>query len=198
MKIYVEVFNIDNKWILSKNIMFDGGYYDIHAMWRFWAKLDGLVTQRKAPNIKLLPTERTKKFTITIAMGNDGEYLLIDSKDKITRLNTDIINDVADFFRIPPEDMFIKSRKPRILKPRHFAILLIWLVNRESLSSVSKLFDQNHATTIHIIRNSIPSFYISNEPIIVQAIDYFSQKYDVDIRKYVLNLKDVKTSEIIR
>lgn len=198
MKIFIEIYKINGVLTLSKNVSFDGGFYNIDALWRLWATLEDRIRKRKEPAIKFLTNETQKKYGVNIALDNDGEYKILQVSQDIRLMNEEIVNDVAEFFRVRYEDLFQKSRVPKMLKPRQFSTFLLFFVNKESLSGIARLFNMNHATVIHSIRNSIPSYFMSNDPTMTQAIEYFSFKYNTDLRRYLLAASDQKLGEVIR
>lgn len=196
MKIYIEVFNIEGEHILSRNVSFDGGWYNINKLYSFFEKLDDMILMNQIEDIRLLPTEKSKRFTLEL-VDKDNQYFISNSRAEIVRTDDEIISDIAEFFRINPSIILDRCRKKESVKPRQFAMFLLWYVNKRSTTNIGKIFLKDHATVLHSISKVLSAYIISRDQQITMAVEYFSQKYDLSLI-YVIEkiMKGKRLSEI--
>jgi len=71
---------------------------------------------------------------------------------------------VFNYFNIPLEKLKVKNRKAEIIRAKQFtAFYLKREVHRMSLNEIGKVFDLNHATMIHSIRNITDLIEVDSE-----------------------------------
>lgn len=97
------------------------------------------------------------------------------NKKKINLIDN-IINEVAKFYSLTPEDVKSKCRKRNIVKARFIAIYIIREETDLSLNDIAKIFNRDHSTIIHSIR-------IIN--------DTLSLKYETDISEELQEIKKI-------
>ena len=185
MRIFVEILNIDGEHILSRNISVDNAF-NVDQFYRFYNKLDDMVLAKELSCVYFFPFEKSKSFTFILHENEFGEYCIRELIEKIKPDTEKIIKDVCEFFRITKEELFLKSRKEQFVKPRQFATFLLWYVGGMSKKQSSYYFLQDHASGLNSINKALPSYYISNDPTIRSAIEYFSLKYGTDLKSYFI------------
>lgn len=184
MKLFIEVFDICGDYILSKNLSFGCGIYDIDAIQRFLAQLSDKVDSKDGFS---LDGEPSKRFTITLEYDTNGEYVIKETRDKIIPGKDQILSDVVSYFRIEPEEIYLKSRKTKYVKPQQFASLLLWVIGGMTVKDAGGLFGKDHSTCLYSIRKAIPGYYVSGDTEVVGATEFFSLKYGVDLKSFIVD-----------
>lgn len=68
------------------------------------------------------------------------------------RFVSDIQRGVADYYRIPVEEMTSVSRAQGVSRPRQVAMYLSAHLTRQSTKSIGRRFHRDHTTVIHAVR----------------------------------------------
>ena len=92
----------------------------------------------------------------------------------------EIINLVADHFRIKSSDMKTKSRSKNILIPRNIAMYLIYKNTKNSLDFIGKIFDKDHSTVLNSVRN-IEDLISKNDEFYKNIINTLQDKLKIEI-----------------
>lgn len=58
---------------------------------------------------------------------------------------------VADFYNVPYDDLFIKNRARRFVKPRQVAMYMARMLTTATATDIGKFFKQDHATVLHSV-----------------------------------------------
>ncbi|WP_456369816.1 chromosomal replication initiator protein DnaA [Thermodesulfatator atlanticus] len=118
----------------------------------FLAKnLRGDIRQIESAIVGLVARSSLLREPITLALAQE---LVQEIAPKTPALTKDFIVDlVCKHFRVSREELFSRKREKKIAFPRQVAMYLCRRFTDESLQSIGKLFNRDHATVVYAVKN---------------------------------------------
>ncbi len=99
------------------------------------------------------------------------QYLVTHRKEVSLALIQSV---VSQHYKVTLDDIRSKSRRQIVAHPRHVAIYLSRTLTKESLESIGKAFNRNHATVLHAV-NSVRR-EMSKKSHIAHQVEYLAQQ----------------------
>jgi hypothetical protein len=115
------------------------------------------------------------------------DRFITEHLSKVSYITTNqVIKDVAKHFGCLEADLLgTETRDQEIIKPKHLCMFIIRYLLKKTFTEIGRIFFMDHASVMHACKVTVPSWVASNDPKMTVAFTYFSEKYGIELIKYL-------------
>jgi chromosomal replication initiation ATPase DnaA len=188
MKIFFSVLSTMGGMSISPVISCSEGEFNIFNLQEYLKVLEREVRENKD---NIFTTNSAENRWSAVIRWQDDRFITVHVS-KVSYITTNqVIKDVARHFNCLEADLLgTDTRDTNIIKPKHLCMFIIRYLLKKSFTEIGKTFFMDHASVMYACKITIPSWAASNDPQMTEAFTYFSEKYGIELIKY-LQLKNV-------